>query len=113
MGGQVLDYEAKRIRDKARAEGVSIGEARGKVIGEAIGEARGEARGEDIRIIKQVNIKVRKGQKPEVIADALEENLLRIHKICASIREAGSEFNAEEVYQILLKMEQKNEEPEG
>ena len=45
MGGQVLEYEAKTIRNEALAEGRAEGEARGEAKGRAEGEAIGEARG--------------------------------------------------------------------
>ena len=39
MGGQVLDFEAKRIKDQAEAGGIKIGESRGIKIGETKGES--------------------------------------------------------------------------
>lgn len=40
MGGEVLDYEAKRIKDKALAEGIALGRAEGRaeVLSEILSE---------------------------------------------------------------------------
>ena len=97
MGGEILDFEAKRIRDKARLEGWQAGQAEGW----QAGQTNGQAEGEGIKLVKLVYLKLEKGQKPEVIADALEEQVANIQKICDAIRAAGSDFDAREIYQKI------------
>ena len=105
MGGEILDFEAKRIRDKARLEGWQAGQAEGWQAGQAegwqAGQTNGQAEGEGIKLVKLVYLKLEKGQKPEVIADALEEQVANIQKICDAIRAAGSDFDAREIYQKI------------
>ena len=101
MGGKVLDFEAKRIRDAARDEGRKEGRKEGRNEGIDVGINVGKIKGEDLKLIKQVHIKLEKGQKPEVIAEALEETVPDIIKICDAINEAGSQFDAEQVYQRM------------
>lgn len=97
MGGEVLDFEAKRIRDAARLEGRAEGRMEGRM--------EGKTEGEDLKLIKQVYIKRKKGQKPEVIAEALEEQVSYIKKICTVIEEINPEFDAEfDAEQVYHKM---------
>ncbi|MBR1743974.1 MAG: hypothetical protein IJ733_19350 [Lachnospiraceae bacterium] len=107
MGGEVLDFEAKRIRDAARMEGRMEGRAEGRMEGRMEGRAEGKTEGEGLKLIKQVYIKRKKGQKPEVIAEALEEKVSYIKKICVAIEETdsefGAEFDAEQVYHKIKK----------
>ena len=71
------------------------------------GRAEGKTEGEGLKLIKQVYIKRKKGQKPEVIAEALEEKVSYIKKICVAIEETdpnfGAEFDAEQVYHKIKK----------
>ena len=88
MGGQVLDYEAKRIRN----EGIEHGLERGM----AEGLERGLERGEAIKLIEMVCKKMQKEKTVEEIADSLEE----------------SEETIERIYQVALKYHANVEEKE-
>ena len=84
MGGQVLEYEAKRIRN----EGIEHGLERGM--------AEGLERGEAIKLIEMVCKKMLKEKTVEEIADSLEE----------------SEETIERIYQVALKYHANVEEKE-
>ena len=89
MGGQVLDYEAKRIRnegmerglERGMAEGLERGLERGMAEGLERGMAEGLERGEAIKLIEMVCKKMLKEKTVEEIADSLEESEETIGKI--------------------------------
>ena len=100
MGGQVLDYEAKRIRNEGIEHGLERGMAegleRGLERGMAEGLERGLERGEAIKLIEMVCKKMQKEKTVEEIADSLEE----------------SEETIERIYQVALKYHANVEEKE-
>ena len=61
MGGKILDYEAKDILNKGRAEG--------------------RAEGDKERLLRQVKIKLDKGRSTSQIAEELEEDESVIQEI--------------------------------
>ena len=63
-------------------------------------EARGEAKGEIIRLIKQICMKLEKGQSADRIAGDLVESVDTIVKICAAIEKTGT-HDAEAIYQFM------------
>ena len=67
--------------------------ARGKEIGEVIGENR--------KLLSQICKKLRKHQSVEMIADALEEDVTVIQKICNMIDPLAPDYDEEKVYEIL------------
>ena len=69
--------------------------------------AEGEARGDATRLIKQVCIKLEKGQSVGRIADDLVENVDTINKICAAIEQTGT-HDAKAIYQFLHPEQEKN-----
>ena len=82
----------KALRTERR-EGISIGEARG--------EARGEAKGKDKNILSLICKKLRKHQSAEMIADALEEDVMEIQKICNMIAPLAPDYDEEKAYELL------------
>ena len=62
--------------------------------------AEGEARGEKFHLIKQVCIKLEKGQSVDQIADDLVESKDTITEICSAIEKAGT-HDATTVYQFM------------
>ena len=69
MGGKILNYEAKDIRNKAlregREEGISIGKAAGREEGISIGKAAGREEGENL-MGKLMRLLVEKGRIEDV-----------------------------------------------
>ena len=65
MGGKILDYEAKDILNKGRAEG----------------RAEGRVEGDKERLLRQVKIKLEKGRSTSQIAEELEEEESVIQEI--------------------------------
>ena len=100
MGGQVLEYEAKRIRNEGIEHGLERGMAegleRGLVEGKIEGKIEGKAEGEAIKLIEMVCKKMLKEKTVEEIADSLEE----------------SEETIERIYQVALKYHADVEEKE-
>ena len=65
MGGKILDYEAKDILNKGRAEG----------------REEGRAEGDRQRLVRQVQKKLERGDSVEKIADDLVESVETIDAI--------------------------------
>lgn len=63
----------------------------------------GEARGEKMKLISQVCKKLDRGTSPEVIAEALEENLDVIERICEAAKEFAPEYDCDKIYLKLHK----------
>ena len=59
-----------------------------------------KAEGEITRLIKQICMKLKKGQSVERIADDLVENVDTINKICSAIEQVGT-HDVEAVYQLM------------
>lgn len=79
MGGKILDYEAKDIRNKGIREGKQLGIVEGITIGKEAGKQEGEA-----TAIEQVILTIyKKGKTPEEIADLLEKDLEEVKAIIA------------------------------
>lgn len=63
----------------------------------------GEARGEKMKLISQVCKKLDRGTSPEVIAEALEEDLDVIERICEAAKEFAPEYDCDKIYLKLHK----------
>ena len=59
-----------------------------------------KAEGEITRLIKQICMKLEKGQSVDLIADDLVENVDTINKICSAIEQVGT-HDVEAVYQLM------------
>ena len=67
MGGKVLDYEAKQIRDAARAEGWKSGMERGMERGMELGTERGIELGRKRGMEQMIIQMLQRGNTPEEI----------------------------------------------
>ena len=96
MGGQVLDFEAKRIRDESRLEGIREGRLEGIQSGrnEILTEMR-------YSLINKVCRKVRKGSEPKEIADMLEEDEEKVEEIYNVAKKYAPEYDKEKIYNEL------------
>ena len=69
MGGQILNYEAKDIRNKAlregRAEGISIGKEAGRQEGISIGKETGRQEGESLAL-RLIQLLIQQGRTDDV-----------------------------------------------
>ena len=88
MVGQVLEYEAKTILRRGQREGMAQGMARGM--------AQGAIRGKIQTLVHQISKKWNKNQSVPEIAEALEEEEVRVERIVKLLEEYGSD-NTEEV----------------
>ena len=75
MGGKILDYEAKDIRNKGIREGKQLGIVEGITIGKEAGRLEG--------ISQKILTMYKKGKTPEEIADLLEKDLEEVKAIIA------------------------------
>ena len=64
-------------------------------------EAEAKNEGAMVAKIKQTMKKLAKNKTPEEIADALEEDITLIERICKAISECGADCTAEEVFHKL------------
>ncbi len=67
-------------------------------IGEEHGKRLGEEIGRDMKLVELVCRKLHKGNPPEQIAEALEEELEVIKAICKASESAAPEYDSEVVY---------------
>ncbi len=65
------------------------------------GEARGEVKGEVKKLISQVCKKLAKGKDTEAIAEALEEEVSYIEKICRIAEKYAPEYDCEKIYEEM------------
>ena len=75
MGGKILDYEAKDIRNKGIREGKQLGIVEGITIGKEAGRLEG--------ISQNILTMYKKGKTPEEISDLLEKDLEEVKAIIA------------------------------
>ena len=92
MVGQVLEYEAKTILRRGQREGMERGMAQGM----ARGMAQGAVRGKMQTLVHLIAKKWNKNQSVPEIAEALEEDEVRVERIVELLEECGSD-NTEEV----------------
>ena len=59
----------------------------------------GRQEGSQTKVIDQVCRKLRKGKDVNEIADALEEELPVVERICKAARELGTEYDVQKIYQ--------------
>ncbi|MCI5731792.1 MAG: hypothetical protein MR304_09655, partial [Eubacterium sp.] len=88
MVGQVLEYEAKTILRRGQREGMAQGMARGM--------AQGAIRGKIQTLVHQISKKWNRKQSVSEIAEALEEEEVKVERIVKLLEEYGSD-NTEEV----------------
>ena len=69
------------------------------------GRKEGRQEGSRTKLIDLVCRKLRKGKDANEIADALEEELSVVEKICKAARELGTEYDVQKIYQKIYGME--------
>ena len=109
-----LDYTWEKreqmIRKEEFEDGVAEGMERGIAQGIEQGMERGIAQGIEQgvgqgslqRLVNQVCSKLKKGKTPEEIADALEEPVENIQKICRIAERYAPEYPVEKVWHALM-----------
>ena len=101
-----LDYTWEKreqmIRKEEFEDGVAEGMERGIAQGIEQGIERGVGQGSLQRLVNQVCCKLKKGKTPEEIADALEEPVENIQKICRIAEQYAPEYPVEEVCRALM-----------
>ena len=83
-------------------QGMERGIAQGMERGIAQGIEQGVEQGRVQRLTEQVCSKLKKGKTPEEIADALEEPVENIQKICRIAEQYAPEYPAEDVCRALM-----------
>ena len=89
-----LDYTWEKREQMIRKEEFEDGVAEGM--------ERGVGQGSLQRLVNQVCSKLKKGKTPEEIADALEEPVENIQKICRIAEQYAPEYPAEDVWHALM-----------
>ena len=69
------------------------------------GRIEGREEGSQTKVIDQVCRKLRKGKDVNEIADALEEELSVVERICKAARELGTDCDVQKIYQKIYGME--------
>lgn len=77
-----------------------------KVIEREKGREEGREEGAGLLLTELVCKKLRRGKKPEAIADELEEDLMVIVRICTVAQEFAPEYDCESIYNKLRSAEQ-------
>ena len=85
-----------------RKEEFEDGVAEGMERGIAQGIERGVGQGSLQRLVNQVCSKLKKGKTPEEIADALEEPVENIQKICRIAEQYAPEYPVGEICRALM-----------
>ena len=105
-----LDYTWEKREQMIRKEefeegmeqGMERGIAQGMERGIAQGIEQGVEQGRVQRLTEQVCSKLKKGKTPEEIADALEEPVENVQKICQIAEQYAPEYPVEEVCRALM-----------
>ena len=85
MGGTVYETESERLRRVGREEGME--------------------QGDELRLIRQVCCKLKKGKSIEQIADELEEEEARIQVLCDVARDFAPEYDERKILAAVMQME--------
>ena len=97
-----LDYTWEKREQMIRKEEFEEGMERGVAEGMERGIERGVEKGSLQRLVNQVCSKLKRGKTPEEIADALEEPLENIQKICRIAEQYAPEYPVEQVCRALM-----------
>lgn len=84
-------------------------EERGMQKGIQKGIQKGLQKGEQLKLIELICRKVKKGKKPEVIAEELEEDIASVSAIYEAVLKAAPDYNSGRVYELLNKISKDNE----
>ena len=100
----IHEFNVREQRDKAaleeqiRRDASAQGLAEGRAKGLAEGRAEGRAEGLELKLIKQVQKKLKRGMSEEQIAKELEEPLADVERICKAVIVCGLDADASETY---------------
>ena len=97
-----LDYTWEKREQMIRKEEFEEGMEQGIAQGIERGIEQGVEQGRVQRLAEQVCSKLKKGKTPEEIADALEEPVENVQKICQIAEQYAPEYPAEEVCRALM-----------
>ena len=81
----------RQLGQQSYEEGVAAGIEQGKLVGE-----------EQVRI-QLICTKLKKGKKPEVIAEELEEDLAKVKAICEAAETFAPEYDWKAVYEASVR----------
>lgn len=98
--GQMIFDDGVKYGEKI---GEKRGEKRGERRGEKRGERRGAKRGQELKLIDLICRKLRKGKRPEQIAEELEEGMESIAGICKAASAFAPDYDCEKVYKAWKK----------
>jgi len=97
-----LDYTWEKREQMIRKEEFEDGMEQGMERGITQGIEQGVGQGSLQRLVKQVCCKLEKGKTPEEIADALEEPVENIQKICRIAEQYAPEYPVEKICRALM-----------
>ena len=81
MGGQVLDYEAKRILNQGRAEGREEGRVEGREEGRAEGREEGHVEGQELLAGAIHELRLGRSRE-ELLKSGYDENTVNLALTC-------------------------------
>ena len=93
------EQHKKTVFEEGRAEGREEGRAEGREEGRAEGREEGRTEGSDRKLVSLVCRKLRKGCSAGEIADALEEDIREIERICRAAQMFAPEYDEQKVYE--------------
>lgn len=97
------EMEMTQVGQMIFDDGVKYGEKIGEKRGEKRGERRGAKRGQELKLIDLICRKLRKGKRPEQIAEELEEGMESIAGICKAASAFAPDYDCEKVYKAWKK----------
>lgn len=89
----------RQLGQQSYEEGVAAGIEQGRTEG----RSEGVLVGEEQIIVRQVCTKLKKGKKPEVIAEELEEDLAKVKAICEAAEAFAPEYDWKAVYEACVR----------
>ena len=95
----IFEYDEEETLRQLGQHSYEEGVAAGIEQGRTEGRSEGVLVGEEQIIVRQVCTKLKKGKKPEVIAEELEEDLSPIRSICEAAEEFAPEYDWKAVYE--------------
>ena len=95
LGQQSYEEGVAAGIEQGRTEGVTVGIERGREEGRLVGEEQ--------LLFRLICTKLKKGKKPEVIAEELEEDLPRVKAICEAAAAFAPEYDWRSVYEEIEK----------
>ena len=95
LGQQSYEEGVAAGIEQGRTEGVTVGIERGREEGRLVGEEQ--------LLFRLICTKLKKGKKPEVIAEELEEDLAKVKAICEAAEAFAPEYDWKAVYEACVR----------